>query len=147
MATEVYIDFSHLIGKTKAIALMASNIGMEKIGQRVKQLNLEQIKNYKEADGTSVKEYNYKYAARKGVSKANVDYTGLKRIQSKTQKSTGHMMKAFTVIAKVKSAFIGFEGETAQEKAMWNTEHRKFIGLTKRNADSLLKWIKVKFNI
>jgi hypothetical protein len=147
MAVTTSISLKNLTGKIDGLNALRSKKGMELVGQKGKQLNIEQIERGKEATGKSVKPYEADYAAKKGVAQNQVDYVGKKSTYAKGQRRGGHMMAAFGVISRKGSATIGFLSASAKEKAKWNAEHREFIGLTKRNAKALVKWARQRFNV
>jgi hypothetical protein len=148
MANEVILKLNNLNRKIKNIDLLNSKAGLAMIGKKVKQYNLEQISDFKEATGKRVKPYASKeYAEKKETTQDKVDYVGRKKTYSKKNKfkSAGHMMNAFDVKSKKGQAIISFFSDTAKELAGYNAIRRKFIGLTKKNQKLLFKWIVKKF--
>jgi hypothetical protein len=170
----VIVSLKNLEKKYNNVRGLIETRGMEQVGQKVKQLQLDQIDKKIDKHGKPFKPYTAMYADAKGKDRndvtlvsnalkpvssmskehqkiiyASLNAKGIKGKKGGSRKMKGgHMIHAIgNTAVRFGQVNIGFLSKNARDKAAWNFETREFFGLTKKNKKTLFDWIRKKFGV
>ena len=154
IAKSVVVDLTHTRATKQGIINLAFN--MKKVGEAVRQLNEQQIKNNRDSDGKPFVKYSEEYVTAP-KKKRKRKGTGPSAREIKSRQMGGkrspvnfvlknQMMPDFGVLKSGRgSVEIGFNSVESKKKAAGNYRIRKFIGLHKTSKRKLFTWVRRVF--
>lgn len=155
----VEINLKNLTKKIDQLKKLSEINTMGLIGEKVLELNTDQIENETDKNGKKFKPYSQSYKKQILDAKARISSKGRWKGGGKSKARlgakdpnevnltvTGRMLADFGVV-KVKrgEVEVGFHNLKQKQKAEGIFKIRQFVGLTKKNKKVLFDWIKKTF--
>ncbi len=153
------ISLKNLVKKKDQIKKLSETSTMSLIGEKVLELNTEQIESGVDQNNRKFKPYSESYKKQIMAAKSRISGKGRWKGGGKSKARlgakdpnevnltvTGSMLADFGIV-KVKKGevVIGFHSIKQKQKAEGNVKKRQFVGLTKKNYSNLFSWIKKTF--